>query len=275
MNASPDFLNDVDPDINYFDEIIAENHVFSTYNSIEDLLNSNPITLSDQNHLSIFGQNIRSLNRNLDNFMSMFSENNTPDVLVFSETWQNINNPIAIPGYVAHHTVRQGRSDGVFIFVKGTISACKISNFSYANDTVEICCVKVASGSNHIFILGAYRPFSDTTENFSNSLKSILNDNIFSNSQTVLIGDFNINLMSTGGGVEEFVDMMRSHHYMQIITDVTRPGNNLSTPSLIDLVWVNRLSAGVIKTGITDHYTLFMQLPLFCTESNSEKKNFS
>ena len=116
--------------------------------------------------------------------------------------------------------------------------------------------------------------FRSPVENFSNLLETILNENIFSNSQCVLIGDFNANLLSSGGGIDEFKDMMHSHHYLQIITDVTHPGTDFSAPSLIDLIWINRLTiynAGLIKTGITDHYTLFIQLPFLCHKPNSQK----
>ena len=139
------YLNDLDPDVNYFDEIIAENNLFSTYNSIDEFISMNPISISDKNHISIFGQNIRSFNRNLDNFLTMFPENNYPDIFVFSETWHDINNPVAIQGYKAYHTVRLGRSGGVSIFVKGIISSCVLSNFCYANSTIEICSIKITS----------------------------------------------------------------------------------------------------------------------------------
>ena len=67
---------------------------------------------------------------------------------------------------------------------------------------------------------------------------------------------------------------MRSHHYIQVISDVTRHGNNITTPSLIDLIWINQLSAfnsAIIKTGITDHYTIYIQIPFVCIKKPVEK----
>ena len=99
-------LTDLDPDINYYDEIISENHVFSSYNSVNEFLNKNPIGLNDNKFISIFNQNIRSFNSNLDTFLNLFNKDNMPDVFVFSETWHDANRPVIIPGYVAEPSPR-------------------------------------------------------------------------------------------------------------------------------------------------------------------------
>ena len=77
--------------------------------------------------------------------------------------------------------------------------------------------------------------------------------------------------MSEGQDVDRFVDMMRSHHFLQTITNVTRPGHDLSASSLIDHIWINQLygySSGTIQSGITDHYSTFIQIPFSMQKSN-------
>ena len=87
-----------------------------------------------------------------------------------------------------------------------------------------------------------YRPHSDTIENFTSTLDNLLSNNVFSNNSSILIGDFNINLMLDSYDVMNFVDRMRSHHYLQCITDVTHPGIiGQGSASLIDHIWINRL----------------------------------
>ena len=184
--------------------------------------------------------------------------------LFFSETWLDLNEPIHIPGYVGHHTVRQGRSGGVSLFVKQSLSSEKIEQFSYANENIEICTVKISSSSSNIILCGIYRPHSGTIENFTISLESILEHNIFGNSTCIIGGDYNINMFSECEHVDRFIDMMRSHHYIQTITDITHPGSDLSASSLIDHIWINQLTSyhsGIIRSGITDHYTTFIQIP--------------
>ena len=271
-----DDQDDFDPDSNYFDEIITENHVFSSFNSFDDFYMNNKISLQDPNHLSIIGQNIRSFNSNLDTFMLLFDDKNMPDILVFSETWKDIYDPIIIPGYNGYHTVRQGPSGGVSVFIKSHINSEIVQNMSYADDSIEICTVKVTNESNSMYVLGIYRPVSGDIDSFSQALETILSDRILRNHKCVLIGDFNVNMFAYGtqNVTDRFIDMMRSHHYIQVISDVTRHGNNITTPSLIDLIWINQLSAfnsAIIKTGITDHYTIYIQIPFVCIKKPVEK----
>ena len=269
--------DDIDPDLNYFDEIISENHVFTTFNSMGDFYTMNPIPMNDNNHLSIIGQNIRSLNANLDSFLLLFNNEIMPDIFVFSETWKDTYDPIVIPGYVGHHTVRHGRSGGVSVFIKSHLNSEIISNFSYADNSIEICTVKVTNGSSCMYIFGIYRPVSGDISNFTHTLESILSHRSFFNQKCALIGDFNANMLSFGndGNIDRLVDMMQSHHYMQVISDVTRRGTNSdNNPSIIDLIWINQFTnynAAVIKTGITDHFTLIIQLPFLCDKNSTEK----
>ena len=127
------FLNDIDPDMNYFESHISQNQVFCSYNSIDELKLNNPSILNDSNFFSVFNQNIRSFNANLDNFMFLFDENSMPDCIIFSETWHDGVEPILIPGYTGYHTVRQlRRSGGVSIFIKNSLKSEK-------NSTIVVC----------------------------------------------------------------------------------------------------------------------------------------
>ena len=164
----------------------------------------------------------------------------------------------------------------VFLFLlKLIFNHVKIDQFSYATETIEICCVKISSSNSYTNILGIYRPHSDNIGNFSLALENIINHSQLSNASCVIAGDLNINLMSNAGDVELFADMMRTHHYIQTITGVTRSGCGRSTPSLIDHIWINQLcnyNSGVLQTGITDHFTLFIQLPFFQEKKKTWKK---
>ena len=274
-----DYLNEYDPDINYFDMHISENHVFSTYDSVDGLTSSNPALFNDPNFISIFNQNIRSFNANLDDFLLLFDENSLPDCFIFSETWHDGYEPILIPNYTGFHTVRQiRRSGGVSIYVKNSFNSELINKLSYVNDTIEICTVKVSNENSSIFICGVYRPHSGTIENFSLSLENILENQIFNSADCLVGGDFNIDISSNGRGADCFLDMMRSHHYIQTISDITRPGLNSSTGSLLDHLWINNVSnfnSGIIKSGITDHYTTFILLPFRCITNVNEKIKIS
>ena len=274
MDDLSEHLLDFDPDPNYYNNNFDGNHVFSVFDGVEDFLKSNPVSIDSQNFITVFNQNIRSINQNLDNFLTLFSENTMPDVFVLSETWHDVDTPVVIPGYNSFHTVRQGRSGGVSVFVKGQFSSCLVDEYSYANNNVEICIVKVANSCQHLYICGVYRPHSGSIENFSLEIETVLNCNLLSNSPCIISGDFNINLLREGGDVDGFVDMMRSHHFLQVILDATRPGHGLSASSLIDHIWINQVdnyNCGLLRTGITDHYTTYIQLPFLSAKSHTSK----
>ena len=118
-DTNDNFLNDLDPDINYYQPIISQNLVFSNYRCIDEFNRSNQTLLNDSNFISIFSQNIHSFGANLDEFLLMFNENSMPDCLFFSETWHDGNEPIIIPGYNGFHIPRPTvRGGGVSMFIK-------------------------------------------------------------------------------------------------------------------------------------------------------------
>ena len=270
-----DYLHELDPDMHYYNHQLHENQNFSSYKSIDSFLEDNfDETNNNLNRITIVCQNIRSFDRNLDNFLELFPPDKMPDILIFSETWHDAISPIHIPGYNGYHTIRDGRAGGVSVFVQSKISSYLIEKFSYANTSIEICTVKIRNSTSSMHICGIYRPHSDNIDGFSTALENIMSDRDFPSCSTVLGGDFNVNLFSESEDVEILLDMMRSHHYLQTILSITRPGYNISASSLIDHIWINHLcsyTSGVIETGITDHHTLFIKLPFSFTRIASEK----
>ena len=268
-------LNEFDPDSNYFDQYVSENHIFSTFDSVDDFYVKNASLMNDPKFISIFCQNIRSINANLDDFLLLFNENLMPDCFIFCETWHDGNQPILIPGFKGFHTVRHlRRGGGISIFVKNSLHTEVIEELCFTNETIEINTVKISNNVSHIFMCGIYRPHSGTIENFSNAVENILENRLLNNCNTVLLGDLNINLASNGGEADCFVNMMRAHHFLQTISDITHPATNHSAPSLLDHIWINAITnfnSGLIRSGITDHHTTFIHLPFNCRSDNSEK----
>ena len=267
-------LENIDPDSNYYD-ILSREHVFSIHESIGSYASFYQYAQNSKNLITVFNQNIRSFNKNLDPFLCMFSEDHMPDVFIFSETWHDLNSPVFIPGFTGYHTIRNtGRSGGVSIFVRNDFSSCKIDELSFSSISLEICTVKISSSDNEIHVCGIYRPHSGTIENFCESIEHILNDRQLLAGPIVIAGDFNINLISDGQNIAEFSGLMRSSHYLQVITDVTHPGSSVAAASLIDHIWTNQMTSyysGLIKTGITDHHTTYIKLPFKAQKSNSNK----
>ena len=82
MDNLNEYLLDLDPDDNYYNESENHNHNFCVYESIDEFKENYPIA-SNENKLTIISQNIRSFNANLDNFLCLFDNNDMPEALVF------------------------------------------------------------------------------------------------------------------------------------------------------------------------------------------------
>ena len=81
--------------------------------------------------------------------------------------------------------------------------------------------------------------------------------------KAVLCGDFNLDLLSYNvhNYTADFVSMLFSAGFLQLISNPTRVSTNNNTATLIDHIWTNdikdKMVAGVITTYLSDHYSTF------------------
>ena len=134
--------------------------------------------------------------------------------------------------------------------------------------------IKIEVAQYKAVILGIYRPHSDTIENFSEQLEIMLLHNVSPTENVILIGDFNINLLDENVmAIENFQTTLQALHFLPIITKPTRtppptmPGNS----ALLDHIWINQLqghNSGILLTDVTDHCSIFIQLPIASQNNN-------
>ena len=100
-----------------------------------------------------------------------------PSIFCLTETRFSASTLQNISGYDSFHTLRNTDtpSGGISIFVKENLKATKIDKLSYCNNTIEVCTVEFDFGKQHVFVLGIYRPHSDTIDNFN----KLFSDNTF------------------------------------------------------------------------------------------------
>ena len=151
-----------DPDINL--SILNDNQDPSNcnYYSIDSFRN-----LKQQfqnNGLSVICFNIRSFNRNGDEFLAYLSNcEHDFDIIILTETWaKNETYTLCyIPGYNSVHNHRKDRrGGGVSIFVKDSINLTAIDTANISNDHIESIAVSFQcdnTGQN-TNVLGIYRP---------------------------------------------------------------------------------------------------------------------
>ena len=269
--ASAEYLDEIDPDANYYDEFV--NNIESNYHSIEQF---NDLIKSNINSLNLINYNIRSFYQNSNYFLPLVAES-MPNILILSETWFTSDYQDNIQGYESFHVVRSNRrSGGVSVFTRNDITAKKLDRFSYASDNIEVCVVEANISEQFYYIIAVYRPHGGTISNFTVELEQILSNSLLRNKRCIIAGDFNINLGVSNFANLNFIDSMRSYHMYPVITKPTRfPADDSSQPSLLDMIWTNSLNifnSGIINFDTTDHCPTFLQLPLYVSNCNNSNE---
>jgi len=223
---------------------------------------------SEQN-FSILHINIRSFNRNSDELNVFIDRLGVkPDILVLTETWFSSNYTDDLCGYGAYHVYRENkRGGGVSIYVRNSIKCTLLPDHSYVGDNFEICSCAISVGERRLVVHGIYRPPDRDIRSFSDELSVLLSiaqrtDDVF------LVGDLNIDLANPGDSESEFIHMCQASSFIPLISLPTH-----ITPrrlSCLDHFWYNQLcdvKSGVLRVDITDHYPIFVIIPI-CTPSD-------
>ena len=262
---------------------IRVNDIFSNLNNDEiskyfDITTyNNSFSDEDKSSLSLVHFNIRNLLSNKDELLAVISMmKRTPDVICLSETWlDNSNESVNIDGFVIYNVIRDTPHGGVSILVKDSIQSNFIPKFSFVSSEIEICTITITLNTTNYTVSAAYRPHFklNNVKEFRKALEPILGDKLFKKSKTILMGDFNINLLEhdSHSDTKDFLAFMQSQFYLPVITRPTRfpEGLQRGMPSLLDHIYINfspPAVSGILRLNISDH------LPVFLTLIISEKK---
>jgi len=178
------------------------------------------------------------------------------DIIVLAETWLNDNLNICIDSYKYFHSLGTlNKADGVSIFIKDNI----IINDVILNVVQGCNSLELTFNYNlkaYIVIIGLYS--SLTINSFLVGLDHYLS-NIYGNYRIVLCGDMNINILDNTGDVSDYLNILASYGFV--------------SNSCIDHIFINdisNLSSYIVKTDITDHYSLAISINNddFVEESN-------
>ena len=257
--------HNIDPDNNYFG-YVSENNDATDECPYYFSGDYNNLCTASSNNLRIVSFNVRSFHSNIDKLLLIFDNDFYPHILVLCETWFSSETVQDLPNYVAYHTLRPGsRGGGISIYVNKNLFSSPLQVFSYCTMTIEINTVKVEFGDDVLYILGVYRPHSDSINSFTDVFFGLLRDFSVNGKNVIIAGDFNINLMSNIDPIESFLNGMQAHHFLPKISKPTRFPNSIdNSPTLIDHIWFNSnvcVQVGIIAIDITDHCPIFMHYP--------------
>lgn len=219
----------------------------------------------------IISQNIRSVYKNLDDLDITFHSlklQSAPDILVLTECRLNYDKPLPVKqGYESHYTKRQiTQNDGVVIYIKNSIK----------HSVTEVT-IDGASGLlvtlDKLNLLGIYRSHTNSNKtSFINSLHKLLIDSGI-NSNTIIIGDININIR------EEANDKEGDDYLMRLADVGLIPGHRLPThgENCLDHAMINfdprlfKAKIAVIDTTITDHSSIFVYIQTLTSRNKCDK----
>ena len=236
---------------------------------------NNMLSNNSQNELSILHFNIRGLHTNLIQIEALLSElEYSPNIIAFSETWLTTNDRdhCKIDGYNSYHITREDKiHGGVSIFVQNQYNSEFIEKLSYISEHIEICTISLNINNSLYNIACIYRPHSklEKIKEFRREISPLLKSNQFKRSNTILIGDFNINLLQHSEHQEtnEFLNLMQTFNYIPLITRPTRfpEGEQTGNPSLLDHIYINFTppsAPGILNYVITYHLPVFLNIKL-------------
>lgn len=209
--------------------------------------------------LNILTQNIRSINKNYNNFETLLAR--IPfecDVLVLTECWLScLSNAYipTLPNYTLYKTtIHQNQNDGVVVYAKSNLSTI----FEEPNFESSASGLIIKIGSD-IAILCAYRsPSIINVDTFLSSLCQILAR--LSSFKTVIIaGDINIDIKPTSSDPrhQDYLNCLAFHGYLPAHTFPTREKNCLDHIFIRSKLPSTTL---VLETTITDHYSPLLSI---------------
>ena len=270
MQQSSDFsLNDVPVFIPDVDNWTQPN---SDYINVDDL-NSFVSCMS----FAVLMLNIRSCRKNFNQFVLNFCNVFTHfTCILLTETWltEEDDNIFNIPGYNCFNLYRNNYGGGLKLYLKNSINARLLKDFTFMNDLLEIITVEVMFGNNRAVFSGLYHPPTSSIENnnaFIECLSNHLSLLVDMKVPVILAGDFNINLLNPGNlvYVNTFLNSMFELGFNPVITAPTKVNvyNPITRFSILDHIWVSQsiinLQSFIFPIDITDHFPVctFLRFP--------------
>ena len=226
-------------------------------------------------HLSILNLNARSLVRNFNDFVAMFSLLPNPlDIICVEETWLNesLEPLVAMENYSFISKPKMSRKEGggLGIYVKEGLKYFQRPDLSCPEekrnlfDSMFIELPRDGDARNIVIGLFYRPPNQSTVKEFTEYINSVTSIIDKEKKDVIYLGDTNINLLkcSVDRNTGEYLEVLLSHGLLPKVTVPTRVGHDKGT--LIDHVFVKLLEsndnciAGTLTSDITDHFINFL-----------------
>ena len=230
--------------------------------------------------LSLNCQSLQSKFSEIQIYNELFKENGCPfSIITLQETWLSSDNDtshLQLDGYdFIHKPMQCSLHGGVGIYIQNNL---KYQILEYEGNPevwdgifIEIT-LKCITADRKIILGNIYRPPRNNLENynkFNEDLQNIFESLSHSNSELVITGDFNFDLLKLKDKehINTFFDTFCTNGMFPKITQPTRITENSKT--LIDNCFVkvsamsSRTTSGILQQNISDHQPYFVAFQCF------------
>ena len=257
-----------------------ENNTFKTYFDEFDISANNceyyepreinNIKYNENKNKSYMHLNIASLPYHYDELNSFLANCKINfDAIAISESKLQKSQPpktnIALPGYRIEHTPTESSKGGALIYINNNLKYKLRNDLKiYKKNELESIFIEIINEKTKNDIIGCiYRHPSMPTYEFNDCyLRQLINKLSHENKNTILMGDFNINLLNydIDNDVSEFFDTLCSNSLLPTITLPTRitPKSRTLIDNIISNDIIHDYTAGNITTTFSDHLAQFL-----------------
>ena len=284
MEEFVDNLSIIDPDTHHFDENLnfQPPHTINSFNSKQDI---------NTNSLKIAHHNARSLMKTdrIDEYQILLQDLKNPfDILIFTETWLTPDKKdlCNFEGFQSIHLIRptdnhidfKERGGGISIFIRDNLTYKHRDDLTVMLPYIECSFIEMKYNNQKYLIGGMYRIPNTPIDLFIEKLNKII-EPLKSSHKIILLGDFNIDLFKDDTHKQNFELCLQSNYLIPTILDATRVASKIVnnqeiiTETLIDNILIKynmNYQSGIIKTSITDHYTIYIIIPEISKQPNEK-----
>ena len=195
--------------------------LFTNYHLEDDIIS---FSHSIPNQLFISHFNIRSLNKNFDQFHLLINQLKFDyGIIGVSETWLKETSPsslFGIEGFTLVTNNRTGkRGGGVGFYITKNLNYDVLHEFNVMSEVFESVFIESkVPNRNNIIVGEIYRPPNSSPVEFTELFHALLSNKHFDNKTCFIMGDFNLNLLNCHDNPtsQDFLNLMLSNSFIPL-----------------------------------------------------------
>ena len=246
-----------------------------TGNQENDNSLSSPRSGLNDKYFSILHINARSLNKNFDSLELLLAQlHQFPfSIIGISETWLHSTSPpvFNLDNYQLLRSDRKhGKGGGVAMYTRSNLKN-KLRPDLHIEGSEDLFIEMLNDKGKNVIVGVIYRPPNHNLDNFLSKLDEFLSIIAQENKEVYLMGDYNIDLLSTeNNNTLKLVSVLSSYAFTPHIHNPTRI--SITSRTLIDNIFSNvinkNVANGVLFYDILDHLPIFS----LCSQPEPQKK---